>query len=525
VLAGLFLAAALAGCRESGFVVAPYLQNPGRTEMTVLWTAPQTDRMELRYGQGDALDRRVTAVPARTSNGPAAQPLISVVATPALPGSNCLYKARLTGLTPGTRYRYQVATGTGKAGGEFRTFPDGREPFTFAAYGDTRTGIAAHRQVALAMAAQHPDFILHTGDLTDGGAGPLYLSQFFAPLAGVIDHIPLCPERGNHEGDGVAYKAFFPLPGSSRWYSFDCANAHFVGLDSTAGKSNAPEMLEWLDRDLAASKAEWKIVFCHHPSYDAGRHHTEWGRDSFVPVFRRHKVDLVIAGHSHGYQRTVPLCTPGENEDAPITYLVAAGGGAPLSAIDNSPVLAASARQYHFVLIRIEGETLSGRAIGTDGALLDSFKIAKPGGKHEPAYLAQAVPERDFDEIREAILRCLRAAALPSLPAPGRPVTAGFPLGAGRFAMKFKLFLDNDGDYTMEPFRGTSPANGTADVTVTIAAKDSATVEAGVLRPGARFECHYEIEGRKGVVLGDPLRCQPPSSGQPVDSGGAGSPP
>ena len=125
------------------------------------------------------------------------------------------------------------------------------------------------------------------------------------------------------------------------------------------------------------------------------------------------------------------------------------------------------------------------------------------------------MPEQNFDEIRDAVLRYLRAVALPRPPAPGQPVTVTFPLGVGRLAMKFKLFLDSDKDYTMEPVRGTSPANGTTDVTVTIAANSSASPGAGVLQLEARFECHYEINGHKGVVMGDSLRCQPRETEKP----------
>lgn len=394
-LMGLLLAPTLEGGQSPNFVVEPYLQNAGQTEMTVLWITPRPETAILQYGLGDSLDQCVTAAPPQTVKGPVVPSDKDRPNTAAGPETQQLYKVRLTGLKPGASYRYQVKAGPGETGGIFRTFPDKQEPFTFFAYGDTRTGVKLHRKVVLAMAAAQPSpaFILHTGDLTSGGTYPLYLSQFFTPLAGVINRIPLFPQRGNHEGDGLAYQSLFAFPGTNRWYSFDYANAHFAGLDSTADKATTEAMLHWLDRDLAASKAEWKIVFYHYPSFDSGRHSTEWGRKTVVPLFRKHKVDLAIAGHSHGYQRTHPLYQPGENDATPITYLVAAGGGASLYDIVPNPRLAASAKQYHFVAITIDGCTLDGRTIDLDGRQIDAFRIAKIGNTFDPAYLKQAMPE------------------------------------------------------------------------------------------------------------------------------------
>lgn len=393
VWTGLAAILVLSGCRPADFVVEPYLQNPGSSEMSILWVTSRPEPVELHYGPGDTLDRRATTPVPQLIDASHHQPSDSVPAPAADP--LCLYKVRLTGLTPGTRYRYQVSAGAIHAGGTFRTLPDKPEPFTFAAYGDSRSGVDNHRRLALAMAADahQPAFILHTGDMTSGGFYSRYRSEFFAPLAGVINHIPLLPVPGNHERDAAAYLSLFAFPGTNRWYAFDCANAHFAGLDSTADRQTEKRMRDWLEADLAATKAEWKIVFCHYPSYDSGRHHSEWGRESFVPLFRRHRVDLVIAGHSHGYQRTHPLFKPGENEAAPITYLIAAGGGAPLHDVDASPRLAASARKYHFVSVTINGSILKGRVIDWEGNQIDAFQIAKVNGAFDPAYLTESIPE------------------------------------------------------------------------------------------------------------------------------------
>jgi len=76
-----------------------------------------------------------------------------------------LHVAALEGLLPGTRYDYAVEQGSARAEGSFRTAPSGEGPFRFVVYGDTRSRPESHNEVARAIAAEDPDFVVHTGDL------------------------------------------------------------------------------------------------------------------------------------------------------------------------------------------------------------------------------------------------------------------------------------------------------------------------------------------------------------------------
>ena len=49
-------------------------------------------------------------------------------------------------------------------------------------------------------------------------------------------------------------------------------------------------------------------------------------REKWVPLFEQYKVDVVISGHSHVYQR-------GRKND--VTYIISGGAGAELEDIDN----------------------------------------------------------------------------------------------------------------------------------------------------------------------------------------------
>jgi hypothetical protein len=79
-------------------------------------------------------------------------------------------KTTLTGLTPNTRYDYEIPGAPGGTA-SFKTAPAaGPTPFTFVAYGDNRTRPEVHQRVVNAMIAHGiPDMLLQSGDLVADG--------------------------------------------------------------------------------------------------------------------------------------------------------------------------------------------------------------------------------------------------------------------------------------------------------------------------------------------------------------------
>jgi 3',5'-cyclic AMP phosphodiesterase CpdA len=69
-------------------------------------------------------------------------------------------------------------------------------------------------------------------------------------------------------------------------------------------------MYEWLTNDLAINKSTWTVAYWHHPPYTKGSHDSDSEieliemRQVFLPVLEQHGVDLVLAGHSHSYERS-----------------------------------------------------------------------------------------------------------------------------------------------------------------------------------------------------------------------------
>ena len=225
-----------------------------------------------------------------------------------------LHTVTLTGLRPGTLYSYtlhsQITVGDrGDSSGSFRTAPSpgSEKPLKFIVYGDTRSFPERHGAVAEAIRKELPfAFFIHTGDLVSNGMmWEQWKREFFDPARDLLRQAAIWPVRGNHEGDAATYGDLFaPLPNRGLYYGFDWGDAHFVILDSVEqGESPVPKMIEWLDKDLAASKAAWKFAVYHKPTIDTADHGEGWGRLDVWPLLQKHGVDMVFTGHSHVYAR------------------------------------------------------------------------------------------------------------------------------------------------------------------------------------------------------------------------------
>ena len=505
-LVAVFLLGARAGAADAPFTKGPYLANAGQTAVTIHYeTASPGDGVVL-FGTGGAMDRQVPAALAEKCSYSAnpkdkSAPKLTVY----------LYRARLTGLVPGTAYQYQVQP-AGKGGQAsvpktFRTFPVKPERITFISYGDTRTNPEAHRSVAACFSRHEPLFILHDGDLvTSGKALEMWGPQFFTPLVDVIDHIPIMAALGNHEGGAENLLRFFDQAGGRTWYSFDCGPVHVTVLDDTQTK---PENVQWLDQDLAAAKAPWKIAMYHAPTFNLEGHKSDTARLTFLPVFEKYGVDVVVAGHSHMYERFAPLVrkgpplagaaagargAAGAAAPRPITFITAGGGGAPLvkgAAAGTKPaILARTERAYHYCVFTVDAETLHVEALGADGAKIDALTITKKGGRYGDAYLAQARP------TEEAILvQGVLTAPAPVIDAPPtaeKPAAVSLKvrfLGLGAPAsLTVRLADASAGAYAMEPFVADVATDKEATVALKVRALKKVAGEKGAaLKPDLRF--------------------------------------
>ncbi|NMH99690.1 purple acid phosphatase family protein [Pseudonocardia acidicola] len=270
-----------------------------------------------------------------------------------------VHHARLTNLRPDTDYVY-AATHDGAAPelGTVRTAPRGRAAFTFTSFGDQGTptlgrlsgttwvndnlGSPAGGDVTAGVERIAPLFHLVNGDLCYANLATDRIrtwSDWFENTSRSARYRPWMPAAGNHEnelGNGPvgygAYQTYFTVPDAGAeeplrglWYSFTAGAVRIISLNNddvcyqdggnsyVRGYSGGAQQ-RWLERELAASRAnpdiDW-IVVCMHQvvvsTVDKFNGADRGVRESWVPLFDRYGVDLVVCGHEHHYERSHPV--------------------------------------------------------------------------------------------------------------------------------------------------------------------------------------------------------------------------
>ena len=284
-------------------------------------------------------------------------------------------RAAFTGLQPGSAYDYHIAIeGRLTSIGSFATAVAGAHPFRFTAFGDQGTGDAPVR-VLTQVERLKPSFHLFTGDLSYsdqsglGGPGDVFKPMFWDVWMKQNDRIaaktPWMCVPGNHEMEpGFALHGYagmltrVPIGGKSPLAipvatTFRVGNVGFIGLDSNDVSYEIPAnrgwtndaQTRWLKQTLTdlrtrGSGVDFVVVFLHASPYSTNQSHASEGgiREAWVPLFDEFTVDLVISGHNHCYERTLPIRNNQPTTHAATaavvdsslgtTYLTAGGGGA-----------------------------------------------------------------------------------------------------------------------------------------------------------------------------------------------------
>lgn len=309
----------------------------------------------------------------------------------------------LSGLQAGTTYYYRAGDPVGGWSPirKFKTAVADPDSFAFTAFGDHGVGPVSEQSVKNVV-AENAAFHLLLGDISyANGTQPIW-DTYLRQIEPMASQIPLMAAIGNHENedikvDGVeksigyvAYLARFAHPGNEKWYSFDYGRARFVSVNSD-DYSNA-EQLKWIDRTLAKARSDrnvkWLIVLQHHPLYGTskGRGDNPGLIRAFAPLFDRYKVDLVLAGHDHHYERQYPLrhgtitsnAQSGYKRGDGTLYIIQGGGGKSLYDFsDPKPEICAVREKSHGYLrvtvpkvgpLKIEAKRL-------DGSLIETIEI------------------------------------------------------------------------------------------------------------------------------------------------------
>jgi acid phosphatase type 7 len=349
----------------SAFDRWPYLQRVEASAFELLWTTPQP--ADFRVVVTEPGGRVLASAPA----------VIDPDASP--PESAHQYTARLQGLPTGEMICYQVVADgkpwTRPTG--IMTAPSADATVRFVALGDLGKRSPDQFAVARQLRRVQYDFVLVTGDLAyDRGKRIEFERYFFDVYPDIASTVPFFVTSGNHEyrtEDARPFREAFSLfdnggpHGTDRWYSFDWGPVHVAVLDT---EIREPVQAQWLDADLAAADRPWTIVMQHRPAYSSGHH----GSDSrtqelFAPVYERHGVAMVLAGHDHNYERTLEI--------GGVVHVVTGGGGRGTRRTGRSDFTALSARVAHFVWLEASPSSLRMVAVDATGQQFDSVRLTR----------------------------------------------------------------------------------------------------------------------------------------------------
>ena len=373
---GLASGAALAAPWSKG----PYLQSLGRAGVTV--------KVELEAPAPAALEVYAAGTERRIAGAESLE-------------SRDFHALRVAGLDPGTTYDYRVVSGDAKSElGHFTTAPTGDPPFRFLVYGDSRSDHAAHEAITRALVAAPGEFLVNTGDMVLAGKDPADWSAFFrieGPL--LRDHCVFACV-GNHElsrGDPageVAFLRYFSgadengertrLYGSFRW-----SNTRFFllnAMDTWTGEER-----DWLRNELDRAMYEpglvHRVAVLHHGPFSSGPHgaNPALASQGIVGLMASGKIDLVLAGHDHVYER-------GDGEG--LKYVISGGAGAPVYEHKlSAPQTMSFESVHHFVEAAIDGPSVKIVARRVDGSVIESCGFRGAGPWECDATAARTAPD------------------------------------------------------------------------------------------------------------------------------------
>ena len=250
----------------------------------------------------------------------------------------------------------------------------GKDSVKFLVIGDSGTGDRAQTETGAQMWKAHSvfpyEFAIMLGDNLYGSERPQdFMTKFERPYKPMLDaKVEFYAALGNHDDPNQRFYKNFGM-GGQRFYTYQKKDVRFFALDS-----NYMDKVQqrWLEDQLSRSNAKWKIAYFHHPLYSSGAAHgSEVDLRAIVePLFIKHNLHLVFAGHEHFYERIKPQKG---------IYHFTAGGSAKLRSGDILGNTGLTAKGFDseqtFMLVEVDADVLRYQTITRRGKRIDSGEI------------------------------------------------------------------------------------------------------------------------------------------------------
>ncbi len=423
LLLGILICSESIWAQQANLIRGPYLQSVSGTSAVIRWRTEQASSSQVHFGkQYNKQSQTISQNAASTE-----------------------HEIKISNLKPNTKYYYSIGTKdqilTSSVEQFVKTAPSvgSKQPIRIWALGDFGSGTKNQMEVLSAaknfMGTKKPDVWIWLGDNAyENGKDEEYQKNVFDIYQkDFLQQTALYPSPGNHDYAGKhdstipSYFKIFNLPingeaggvpsGTEAYYSFDYGNVHLISLntedqhqDGTFVYSGKGAQFEWLEKDLKANKLPWIIVYFHKPPYTKGSHDSDKENDlilmrqNVTNLFQKYKVDIVIAGHSHVYERTYPIKNhtgtnstfePREHIDSKsskhtnynvgkegqgVIYIVCGSGGKVGGQKIDYPLKSAvysNNTEGGSMIFDIRDHILEAKWIASNGQVLDKFSIIK----------------------------------------------------------------------------------------------------------------------------------------------------
>ncbi len=316
----------------------PYLQNLKETEVTLVW---EVSKVSIAW---------VELAPVDGSNFYRTERFKVFDAAHGVKNVSKVHSVRITGLKPGTSYRYRVfAQEVLSRKGEnvyygdvaatsiydsrslnFTTNDAGKKSVSFVMLNDIHAHADYIPKLLKVADYELADMVIFNGDMVNWLMDEEDLFKGFMDVS--VDffatHKPMYYARGNHETRGLkssVFHTYFSPKEPNLYFTMRQGPVYFVFLDTGEDKPDSDieyhgitdydtyrsEQARWLESVVQSEEfrqAPFKVVVAHIPPVpeDDMWHGQAEVLEKFVPILNSADIDLMLCGHLHRYLYTEP---------------------------------------------------------------------------------------------------------------------------------------------------------------------------------------------------------------------------
>lgn len=317
------------------------------TSMRLTWVSGDNKLQQIQYGDGKTVTSVVTTF---SQNDMCSSKLPSPAKDFGWHDPGYIHSAVMTGLKPSSTFSYrfgsdlvgwskQIQFSTPPAGGSdelrFIAFGDmGKTPLDESEEHYIQPGaLSVIKAIADYVNSNNVNTVFHIGDISYATGFLAEWDYFLHLISPVASRLSYMTAIGNHERDyidsgsvyltpdsggecGVPYETYFPMPTAAKdkpWYSIEQGSVHFTVISTEHDWSENSDQYAWMRKDMASvnrQKTPWLIFMGHRPMYTSspGLFSTDNSFNKAVePLLLENKVDLVLFGHVHNYERTCSI--------------------------------------------------------------------------------------------------------------------------------------------------------------------------------------------------------------------------